>query len=221
MQARLQTSNWKQCVAIRLRRPAADHILWQIVPSRGITVHFQILLLHLCPRDVCVRSDYRLFWLEKFAPSEQPLSQRQCWGSSSHGHFSLRCLNSRWRWKKMWLLMWWLGLHGTFTSDQHCRLWTGVSVTGGLTHEVQSLKGDAGGWTRTTVLPLTLWDTGSSKAEAAAAAAEMAFYLLPRRIPSPQRRAVLDKSTKRWRQEEFVHSHPKDLQAPGEAGSQE
>lgn len=62
---------------MQLRGPAADHILWQIVPSRGVTVHFQILLLHLCPRDVSVRNDHRPFWLEKFASSEQLLSQRQ------------------------------------------------------------------------------------------------------------------------------------------------
>lgn len=62
---------------MQLRGPAADHILWQIVPSCGVMVHFQILLLHLCPRDVSVRSDHRPFWLEKFVSSEQLLSQRQ------------------------------------------------------------------------------------------------------------------------------------------------
>lgn len=42
--------------------------IWQIAPSRGVTVHFQILLLHLCSRNVCVRGDYRSFGLEKCTP---------------------------------------------------------------------------------------------------------------------------------------------------------
>lgn len=130
MQARLQTSNWKQCVAPGWCKPAATTGSGRSL-SRGVAAHCQILHLHLCPWHVRVRA-LQAVLVEKLRPfttTSQSLTNAE--EVLPMAVFALRLLNSRWsKKKKKWLLNWWRGSHNYFTSDQCCTLWTSVSVTG-------------------------------------------------------------------------------------------
>lgn len=103
--------------------------------------------------------------------------------------------------EKMWLLTWWFGLHGTFPGNRCCSLCTGTTVTGKLTQEVQSLKRNKK--RLNTVYCAPSESLGSHLLQSAALEIAIVFFLLLRRVCSPHRRAVLDKSTEGWRQKEL------------------
>lgn len=147
-----ETGNWKQCVALG-RRGAAATTASADLPSRGGAARCQILHLHLCP---CGSEALQAVLAGKphpFTTTWQSLTMLRrffpwlflLWGFWAVGEAI-----------KQWLLNWWLGSHNYFSSDQCCRLWARVSVTGKYAHEVQSLKGNGTGSTQTTVLPLSL-----------------------------------------------------------------
>lgn len=125
MQALLQASDWKQCVALGL----PPQILADL-PSHGVAACCQSLHLHLCPRDMWVSSVTGCAG-GKTSPLHNSLSVTDnAEEVLPMAVFALRLLNSSEDKEKKWLLNWWLGLHNYFTSDQCCRLGTSVSVTG-------------------------------------------------------------------------------------------